>query len=219
MILDARIPAALGASLILHGAALALLDRLPRAWPAGAPEWGAWDAGGLQARLLPRAAAVAAPRAPETAPLAGARRSTQAHAAAAAHSGISTPPRYIPAEDLDERPLIRTPVHPAFPEFAPPSGRVVLRLHISEAGLVDDVKALKSDPPGVFDAAAIAAFMTARYTPGRKDGVAVKSALAVELLFGEPPPTHAQGRLDDQPLWQPPRPRRPLGNPSMQERP
>lgn len=219
MILDARIPAALGASLILHGAALALLDRLPRAWPAGAPEWGAWNAGALRARLLPRAEAVAAPRAPATAPLAGQPRGAQAHAAAPAHSGIATPPRYIPAEELDERPLIRTPVQPVFPEFAPPTGRVVVQLHINESGVVDDVKALRSEPAGVFDAAAIDAFRAARYTPGRKDGVAVKSALAVELLFGEAPPTHAQGRLDDQPLWQAPRPRRPLRNPSTQERP
>jgi protein TonB len=217
--LDARIPAALGASLILHGAALALVDRLPRGWPASAPDWGAWDAGALHARLRPQAEAVAEPAARAAAPLAGSRHDARAPGAAPAERGLATLPRYLPAEELDERPLIRTPVRPPFPELAPSSGRVVVRLHINEAGLVDDVKALRSEPPGVFEAAAIEAFRTARFTPGRKDGVAVKSALAVELLFGEAPPAHAQARLDDQPLWQPPRRSRSLRNPSTQEKP
>ena len=49
--MDARIPAALGASLILHGAALALVDRMPRGGQVNAPAWGQWSAGALQARL------------------------------------------------------------------------------------------------------------------------------------------------------------------------
>jgi TonB family protein len=217
--LDARIPAALGASLILHGAALALVDRLPRGGSASAPEWGAWDAGGLQARLRPLAQAVAKPAARSAAPLAGAQRQPAARGAVPAAHGIATPPQYLVAEELDERPQIRTAVQPVFPELAPPSGRVVVRLYINEAGLVDDVKALRAEPSGIFEAAAIEAFKAARFTPGRKDGVAVKSALDVELLFGEAPPVHAQARLDDQPLWQPPRRPRGMRNPSMQEKP
>ena len=116
--------------------------------------------------------------------------------------------------------MIRAPVQPRFPELAPASsGRVVVRLHINEAGLVDDVKALRGDPPGAFEAAAIEAFRPARFTPGRKDGVAVKSMLDVELLFGEAPPPQAHARLQDQPMWQPPRRMRSLRNPSTQEKP
>jgi len=218
--LDARIPAALGASLILHGAALALLDRLPRGWPADVPEWGAWDAGALHARLRPLADASSVQRALEAAPVAGARRDAgAARRTAPAPLGVAAPSRYLPADELDERPLVRTPVQPSFPQFAPASGRVVVRLYINEAGRVDEVRPLRSDPAGVFDAAAIEAFKGAQFTPGRKDGVAVKSALAVELLFGEAPPAQAQGRLDGQPLWQPPRRSRTARNHSTQEKP
>lgn len=219
--IDARIPAALGASLILHGAALALVDRMPRGWQVTAPGWGQWSASALQARL--RAPAGDEAIAPISRATVG-RRSAAPHPAlrhaAAPSSGIAAPPRYFPAEELDERPLIRTPVHPAFPADAPVAGgRVVLRLLINEAGAVDEALAVQSDPPRVFDEAAVDAFASARFTPGRKDGNAVKSALHIELQFGAGPAMLAQTRRQDVPLWQPPRRARMQRNSQAQEKP
>jgi TonB family protein len=186
-----------------------------------APAWGQWSAGALQARL--RApdgddAIVPASRAP----VGRSERNPDAssHHAAASAPGIAAPPRYLPAEELDERPLVRTPVHPAFPPEAPAaSGRVVLQLLISEAGTVDKAVAVQSDPPGVFEQAAVAAFASARFTPGRKDGRAVRSALKIELQFGAGPAMIAQTRRQDVPFWQPPRRARTQRNTQAQEKP
>jgi TonB family protein len=96
---------------------------------------------------------------------------------------------------------------------------VVLRLLINEAGAVDEAVAVQSDPPGVFDEAAVDAFASARFTPGRKDGNAVRSALRIELQFGEGPTMLAQTRRQDVPLWQAPRRVRIQRNIQVQEKP
>ena len=219
--IDARIPAALGASLILHGAALALVDRMPRGWQATAPTWGQWSAGILQARLrVPDGADTIAP-APRAPVARGAASPDPAMLRAkGSASGIAVPPRYLPAEELDERPLIRTPVHPVFPADAPvASGRVVLQLLISEAGAVDRAVVVQADPPGFFEQAAMDAFASARFTPGRKDGNAVRSALKIELNFGAGPSVLTQSRAQNVPDWQPPRRARTQRNTQAQEKP
>jgi protein TonB len=220
-VIDARIPVALGASLILHGAALALLDRLPRGGLPPLPEWGQFGVGALHARLRApagEAAAVSAPQAP------AARRSARPGAgwgqAKASLPAVASTPKYYPAQELDERPLIRTPVHPEFPPGAPvASGQVVLQLLISETGDVDQATVVRASPAGVFDTAAMQAFAPARFTPGRKDGVAVGSALTVELRFGEALPTLAHTRQHDLPRYE--QPRRPYRQRSIipQEKP
>lgn len=219
--IDLRIPVALGASLVLHGAALALIDRLPRGWQVSVPGWVQSGAGALHARLrvpVSEAAIVPAPQAH-----AGQRASRPGAglgSALALPSGIALAPRYYPVEELDERPLIRTPVQPVFPPDAPvASGRVVLRLLINETGAVDESSVVRAAPPGAFDAAAVEAFATARFTPGRKDGVAVRSALTVELRFGEALPALAQARQQDLPLFQPPRRARSQRSTFPQEKP
>jgi len=206
-VIDARIPVALGASLLLHGAALALMERMPRGWQVSVPEWGQWSAGALRARLrVPGSDEAGVPAPQATAGQSAARAGPGLRGAAASSSGIAAGPRYIPVEELDERPLIRSSVEPVFPAHAQvASGRVLLRLLISEAGAVDQAVALSSAPPGVFDAAAVEAFAPARFTPGRKAGVAVRSALTLELRFGEASPALAQARRQELPLFQPPR--------------
>jgi TonB family protein len=220
VILDARVPLALGASLLLHGAALALADRLPLGGPRPAQEWAQWGVGALHARLLNRALEPAAAPAPPAAPSRPQRSGTGSHSAAAALPGIIAVPRYVPANELDERPQIRSHVEPAFPLDAnAPTGRVVLRLLIGETGAVDKAIVVQADPPGPFEEAAVEAFAPARFRPGRKNGVAVKSALTLELKFGEPPTTSIGLRQQDLPLFQPPRqaPRRRSAN--AQEKP
>lgn len=203
--IDVRIPVALGASLMLHGATLTLVDRLP-GWQGSVPEWMQSGAGALHARLrapASEAAPVPALHVP-AAPRAGRPGAGSGHAKASP-SGVAVAPKYYPAEDLDERPLIRTPVQPAFPADAPVSGgRVVLRLLINETGAVDASSLVRAAPPGPFDAAAMEAFASARFTPGRKRGIAVKSTLNVELRFGEALPALAQMHRQDVPLFQPP---------------
>jgi TonB family protein len=220
-VIDARIPVALGASLLLHGAALAMIERMPRGWQVSVPEWSQWGAGALRVRLRAAGSDEAISPAPEArAGQRAARPDPGMRGAAAPSSGIAAGPRYLPAEELDERPLIRSPVEPVFPPHAPvASGRVLLRLLINEAGAVDEAAALRATPPGVFEAAAVEAFASARFTPGRKDGVAVKSALTLELRFGEALPALAQTRQQEVPLFQPPRRARAHRNNHAQEKP
>ena len=219
--IDARIPAALGASLLLHGAALALIDRMPRGWQVSPPEWGQWGAGALQARLRTAGsdeAIVPATRVPSG--LHPSRPGPELRDPAASPSRLAATAGYLPADELDERPLIRSPVEPVFPPDAPvSSGRVVLRLSINEAGAVDEAVAVRATPPGVFDAAAVEAFASARFTPGRKGGLAVKSALTLELRFGEALPVLARAHQQELPLFQPPRRARSLRSNHMQEKP
>lgn len=219
--IDARIPAALGASLLLHGAGLALMERMPHGWQVSSPEWGQWSASALRARLrAPGSDEAAVPAPQSSAGQSAARPDPGIRGAAAPSSGITAAPRYLPVEELDERPLIRSSVEPVFPPHAPvASGRVLLRLLINEAGAVDETIALSSTPSGVFDAAAVEAFASARFTPGRKAGAAVKSALTVELRFGEALPALAQARQQELPLFQPPRRARTHRSTHAQEKP
>ena len=203
--LDGRVPLALGASLLLHGAALGLADRLPLGWAQQAPKWAA-GAGVLHARLRasdepPLAAMMSQPAPSRT------RREPQVlRPEVPALPGIVPAATYLPAEQLDERPQIRSHVEPAFPLDAnAPAGRVVLRLLIGESGAVDKALVVQADPPGPFEVAAVEAFTPARFSPGRKDGVAVKSTLTLELRFGETPVAGAGLRRQDVPLFQPPR--------------
>ncbi len=62
-------------------------------------------------------------------------------------------------------------------------GRVVVRVLINARGEVDEVVVLTSTPKGKYDAAAIAAFSKARYSPGYLDGRAVKSQITYEINY------------------------------------
>lgn len=96
-------------------------------------------------------------------------------------------PRYWRASELDvgAAPLARVdPVPPAKAGDKP--GRVIARVLINESGSADRVLIEKSDPPGLFDQAVIAAFKGARYRPGSKHGIRVKSQMRVEVTFHGP---------------------------------
>ncbi len=104
-------------------------------------------------------------------------------------AGVFAAPVYYPPSQLDQRPLIRLRIEPAFPPGAPvTSGRVVLRLYISEQGEVERMAIVSAEPPGWFEKPALDAFAAARFTPGIRNGVPVRSLLTIELLFGEPVP-------------------------------
>ena len=218
--LDARVPLALAASLVLHGAALTLADRLPHGVQRQTAEWAQWGAGALHARLLDRAEEPAAAPAPAAAAGIAKRVGSGTRQSAFALPGVIAAPRYLPADELDVRPQIRSHVEPAFPPDANVSeGRVVLRLLINESGAVDKAVVVHADPPGPFELAAVEAFSPAQFSPGRKGGVAVKSAVTLELRFGEAPSADAGMRRQDVPLFQPPRRAPSRRSASAQERP
>jgi protein TonB len=60
---------------------------------------------------------------------------------------------------------------------------VVLQLLINERGSVDEVAVVRAEPSGVFEKSALAAFDSARFSPGILFGAAVKSQLLVEVQY------------------------------------
>jgi TonB family protein len=99
-------------------------------------------------------------------------------------------PWYYPARYLHRRP---TPLKPIWPDYSESlddqHGRVRILLLINEEGYVDQHRIEVSDPPGMFDAAVVAAFTAARYAPALIAGYKVKSQLLAEVSFepGAPP--------------------------------
>lgn len=82
------------------------------------------------------------------------------------------------------RPL--SPVEFAYPAAARAaglSGKVELQLSIDASGQLVDIDVLRADPRGVFEAAALAAFRAVRYSPGLKDGRAVRSRIRTVAVF------------------------------------
>jgi TonB family protein len=105
--------------------------------------------------------------------------------------GTILPARYYRLSELDERPQIMTRVNPAYPEAAARrflGGRVVIRLDLDETGAVERVRAVKAQPAGYFESSAEQAFAVARFTPGVKDGKAVKVRMMLEVNFDSAPP-------------------------------
>jgi protein TonB len=99
-------------------------------------------------------------------------RRAVAAAAAGASSGLDRGPQ--PLDDIE----------PEIPAIAGTRGGLVtLRLVISDRGAVESVEVVQSSPPGLFDAAAIAAFGHARFSPGLKAGLPVRSEVTYEVSF------------------------------------
>ena len=85
---------------------------------------------------------------------------------------------------LDRGPQPLDDIEPAFPMAAGArGGAVTLHLVISDQGVVESVEVVASSPPGLFDAAAVAAFAHARFSPGLKGGMPVRSEIRYEVSF------------------------------------
>jgi TonB family protein len=178
-----RLGAALTASAALH-ALVALGLQAPAAGLHGTGERLASEAAPLRARLRE----AVAPEAPSAA------RDTQMPSrTTATRSGLGGPsplpaPRYYSARELDVRPGIMIDVQPEYPaEAAGTAGRVVVRLFIGEEGQVERVAIQEAEPRGLFERAVERAFAAARFSPGMKDGRAVKAMLALEVNFEKGP--------------------------------
>jgi protein TonB len=109
--------------------------------------------------------------------------------------------RYYLVRELDVRPGIKTRVDPEYPEAAARrflGGKVVISLDIDETGKVERVRTVRASPPGYFDESAARAFRAARFTPGIKDGRAVKVRMVLEITFDSAPPIEpARGKATE----------------------
>jgi protein TonB len=119
-------------------------------------------------------------------------------ATAAAPAGIAPPTptsSHAAAASSDEPPpvvreakLIRR-VNPDYPSAAKKEGVqgfVDLRIKVSPAGVVEDATVVGSNPPEVFDKAALAAVRKWKYDPRFVDGLASEADLQVHLDFSPP---------------------------------
>jgi TonB family protein len=101
-------------------------------------------------------------------------------------------PRYFSAREVSERPEVIGDVSDLPGDFAviPDSGRLVLVLRINEGGTVDGVEVATSQVSRQLQEIVVRQFGSARFVPAKKDGVAVKSRLKIEVIV-KPPPSGA----------------------------
>lgn len=178
----ARLPTAFAASLAVHAALAAVLAVLA----------GGWQPGG-QAAAVKQAALFATVRPVQPAetrlePARAPQGATRGSRDAASGGALLPKPHYYRASELTEPPLALAAIEPSFPSGAPDTGRVKMRLYISERGSVDAIDITEAEPAGEFEQAARQAFAEARFRPGYINGTAVRSQIALEVRFGEPPP-------------------------------
>ncbi len=113
-----------------------------------------------------------APALPDSLPALPADRSAGTRGAAESRTGLDRGPRPLDAID------------PAFPAAAGTrGGTVILRLVISDTGEVESIVVVHAAPPGLFDEAALAAFGRARFAPGLRGGIPVRSEVMYEVEF------------------------------------
>jgi protein TonB len=113
-------------------------------------------------------------------------------------------PTWYSAQQLDVYPRALGPVQPVYPEPAAREGirgEVTLLLMVDERGAVEEVSVVRALPEGYFEAAAVAAFRTARFEPAQKDGRRVRSRILVRVAFdpasrsgGQPGSLSARGQ-------------------------
>ncbi len=93
-------------------------------------------------------------------------------------------PEYKLRSALEQGPIPLVNIEPRYPPAAGGvQGMVVLRLLINESGAVDDVAIVRASPAGFFEEAAMEAFRTAKFVPGKLLGRPVKSQMTIEVDF------------------------------------
>lgn len=103
------------------------------------------------------------------------------------------PPATLPVEEyyhksseLDDQPIALWQVTPEFPPYAIEKGVdgwVRLLLLIDEEGRLRHIEVVESSPQGIFDDAALTAFRSMQFEPGRKLGRPVKSRMILKVDF------------------------------------
>lgn len=98
--------------------------------------------------------------------------------------GVPAVPGYMSGVGLSQQPRLLSEIAIEYPATAgDQEGKLVLRILVSETGVVDGLSVVRGDPPGVFDDAALKAFGGAKFAPGQILGLPVKSQYLVEVEF------------------------------------
>jgi TonB family protein len=102
-------------------------------------------------------------------------------------------PAYYTTDQLTTRPQPTSQPTLLTPELGPfvPSGKVVLKVWITELGNVASVEVEKSELPEAVAASAAAAFGKLRFVPGQLNGLPVGSMMRIEVVYYDgvgPPP-------------------------------
>jgi len=95
-------------------------------------------------------------------------------------------PRYFQAREVDVPAHVINDVMLHYPPSAYQqriSGEVTLKLFINQAGEVDEVAVVASEPKELFDEAAVNAAKQLRYSPALKDGTEVGSTKTIVITF------------------------------------
>lgn len=99
---------------------------------------------------------------------------------------------YFKASELERRPFPLSRIEVPLPESAEAeSASVMIRLRISESGRVDDARILMGTGVREFEDAALREFSTARFHPGYRGNLPVRSEMLIEVTL-RPPPRSAQ---------------------------
>jgi protein TonB len=93
---------------------------------------------------------------------------------------------YYEALALDVQPQVVSPIVLTDPEAESPDphvGHVRLQLRLEADGRVSEAKVLESKLPRAYEVLALEVFGDAKFTPGRKDGRAVRARIVIEVDF------------------------------------
>jgi len=94
---------------------------------------------------------------------------------------------YYTTDQLTKRPQPVTAIELDAPEISAivVSGKIILRLWISESGSVADVEVEKTELPEAFSRTAIAAFKKLRFAPGERNGMPVGTVMLIEVSYDD----------------------------------
>ncbi len=93
---------------------------------------------------------------------------------------------WYPARKLDAVPRRLGGAQPKYPESAQRhgvTGILKVRMQVNTLGEVESVEIVSAQPEGVFDAAVLAFFKTARYQPPQRDGRPVRAIIDERVSF------------------------------------
>lgn len=99
---------------------------------------------------------------------------------------VAAPQSEFDISQVDAMPQVisrRDPVYPYSARQKNLSGIVILKFLVTPEGNVEQVSVVQSNPPGVFDDAAIQAISAWRFKPGTLDGEAVSTWMTIPLRF------------------------------------
>lgn len=102
------------------------------------------------------------------------------------HSGLTIFSSYFSIKELDAAPAIVRDIDLSSEEIQSrisDGGKVILRLWIDETGHVVRAEPLSTEMPAIYAETAARAFMEAKFSPGIKNGKAVKSKINVVLVY------------------------------------